>query len=82
MVPPSARTEWVQPAFVPTPVVDVPPVTFGEAPAPRVPGTDPIDAETPIWLLILGAVAAGGGLWILLRPPGEVQTSQISHETV
>jgi hypothetical protein len=40
-----------------------------------------VAAGTPIWLLTLGAVAAGGGLWMLLRRPGEAQTSQVSHKT-
>jgi hypothetical protein len=82
VVPRSARTGWVQPAFIPTAIVDAPPITFIEGPVPGVPGTDPGDAETPTWLLILGAVGAGGGLWMLLRRPGETQTSPVSHETV
>ncbi|HSO50076.1 MAG TPA: hypothetical protein VLS86_05980, partial [Acidimicrobiia bacterium] len=82
LMPPSARTEWVQPAFDPAPIVDVPPVTFVEAPAPGVPGADPVDAETPIWLLIVVAIAAGGGLWMLLRRPGETPASEVWRETL
>jgi len=75
LVPPSARSNWKGPAFTPMPIVDSQPTTFVEAPAPGVPGSDLVDTESPVWLMILGVITAGGVFWLLLRPPHDAESA-------
>jgi len=76
LVPPSARSNWEGSVFTAAPLVDTPPTTFSEAPAPGVPGPDTTDPESPLWLMFVGLAAVGGVSWLLLRRPAASEATE------
>lgn len=74
LVPVSARDAWTGSDFIPGAVVEAPPVTFPEQipiPAPGELPPVPGDTDSPMWLVVLGVVATGGVLWLLVRKPSD-----------
>jgi hypothetical protein len=69
VVPESVRPKWE--GSVVTALVQYPPTTFMEAPAPGVPGPEAVASETPAWLLFLALISAGGVFWLLLHQRSE-----------
>ncbi len=75
LVPEAARAAWTGSEFQPGDVVEGPPITFVEPIPIPAPGEAPVipgSTNSPVWLMVVGAVMVGGVLWLLLRkPPGE-----------
>jgi hypothetical protein len=74
VVPETARSAWTGSDFVPDPVAEGPVVTFVEPipiPAPGEAPLIPDSTNSPVWLMVVGAVMVGGVIWLLLRKPPE-----------
>ena len=67
LVPEEARAFWEGSDFVPSPIVEG--VTPVEAPPPGEFPPIPTTTDSPIWLIVVGAVMVGGVLWLLVRKP-------------
>ncbi len=67
VVPEKAREAWKGPAFSPSPITDTPVVTYVEDVAEPIPVD--VSQSTPVWLIVVGVLAAVGVLALLLAPP-------------